>query len=138
MTDQEKAAEIFNSGFNCSQAVLSTFAPRLGMPREQAMKTASAFGAGIARSQGTCGAVTGALMVLGLAYFSEDDPAGSKTACYEAGQKFLKVFEQENGSVCCRDLLGTTLEEAADKDLFRTVCADMVRSAAALLEDFLP
>ena len=57
----EAAAQCFNETFNCAQAVFSAFARELGLDREMALKTAAAFGGGMAGTGATCGAVTGAL-----------------------------------------------------------------------------
>jgi C_GCAxxG_C_C family probable redox protein len=72
---KEKTIDAFRKGFNCSQAVLSSFSPDLGLEKETALKIACGFGAGMAKLQETCGAVTGAVMVLGLKYgkYKEDD-----------------------------------------------------------------
>ncbi|MBN2008446.1 C_GCAxxG_C_C family protein [candidate division KSB1 bacterium] len=66
MTRPEKAVELFNSGFACSQAVLAAYAPMLGLSEDLALKIACPFGGGIARSGATCGAVSGAIMTIGL------------------------------------------------------------------------
>ena len=66
MSRVEQAVSCFQGGFNCSQAVLSTYAQDFGLDREAALKLAAGFGGGMGRMAGTCGAVTGAFMVLGL------------------------------------------------------------------------
>lgn len=66
MNNSEKAVSCFNNGFNCTQAVFGTFAPGMGVPEAVAFKIACPFGAGMGRMQETCGAVTGAFMVIGL------------------------------------------------------------------------
>jgi C_GCAxxG_C_C family probable redox protein len=58
----------FRGGLNCAQAVFSVYGPLYGMERQQCICVAAPFGAGIARTQDICGAVTGSLMVLGLRY----------------------------------------------------------------------
>ena len=83
MSHEEKAIKIFWEKFNCSQAVLGAFAEELGMSEEQAMKVALCFSAG-ARKGEVCGAVSGAIMVLGLKYSQVgDDEAESKAIAYE-------------------------------------------------------
>ena len=77
------AIEKFSNGFNCSQAVLSVFAEDLALSEETAVSIASGFGGG-ARNGQLCGAVTGAVMALGLKYYStRQEPAktqGSHTS----------------------------------------------------------
>jgi C_GCAxxG_C_C family probable redox protein len=63
-----QALENFKNGYNCAQSVLSVLAPDLGLHQDTAMKLSSPFGSGIAYMQETCGAVTGALMAIGLKY----------------------------------------------------------------------
>ena len=58
----------FSDDLDCAQALVSTYGPELGLDRETAIKVADAFTGGIGRTGETCGAVTGALMVLGLKY----------------------------------------------------------------------
>ena len=92
-----------------------------------------------------CGAVSGALMVLGLLYgHSESDDLDTKTKAYAITEEYMNRFIKKNGSVVCRDLLGYDLskpEEKAvilEKNLFRTVCPNMIRSAVKLLDEMMP
>jgi C_GCAxxG_C_C family probable redox protein len=134
------AGTLFEQGFTCSQAVLAAFAERHGLDRDLALKLACAYGGGIARGGGTCGAVSGALMAIGLAHGRtriEDEAAREKT--YAATRTFLERFRAEHGSDLCRELLGVDIstregsEAAAKAGLFRTRCPLLVRSAARLV-----
>lgn len=133
------ALENFDQGFNCAQAVLAAFAPRHGLSREHALKIACPFGSGMMRGS-TCGAVTGSLMVIGLAHGrcnSGDMAARSKT--YALAQAFQDRFDAQHGTCSCEELLGldpTTPEgrtAALDRGLFETRCPQFVRSAVNLL-----
>ena len=88
--------------FNCSQSVLSAFAAQYGLDKETALKLASPFGGGVARRGEICGAVTGALLVLGLAR-GADKPAG-KDEIYRLSQEFMRLFEEKHGTLLCREL----------------------------------
>ena len=68
MKKSEKAVEYFRNKFNCSQSVLTVFSNEYGLSENDCLKMACAFGGGMGRQQQTCGAVTGALMALGLKY----------------------------------------------------------------------
>ena len=68
MTRSENATLYFADTFNCSQSILASFGQEFGLTEEQCLKLGTAFGGGMARSQMTCGAVTGALMVLSLKF----------------------------------------------------------------------
>lgn len=134
------AVTLFEQGFTCSQAVLAGFAGRYGLERDAALRVACAFGSGMARCASTCGAVTGALMAIGLAYGRtriEDEAARENT--YGAARTFLERFRQEHGSDLCRELLGVDVgslegrEAAAKAGLFQTRCPAFVRSAAKIV-----
>jgi C_GCAxxG_C_C family probable redox protein len=121
--------------------VLSTYGTRFGLDRETAFKVAGAFGGGMSRMGETCGAVTGAFMVIGMKHGKTragDDDAREKT--YELVNEFAARFKRKNGSVLCRELLGHDLsteegrEAVAEKNLFITVCPRFVRDAGEILE----
>ena len=68
MNRVERAVSSFKEGFRCSQALLSTYGVQFGLNREVALRISEAFGGGMGRMGETCGAVTGAFMVIGLRY----------------------------------------------------------------------
>ena len=140
MTKSEKALELFSSNFNCSQAVLTAFAPDFGLDEKLALMLGTQFGGG-ARNAEMCGAVSGALMVLGLKYgHFESENNEQKQRAYAIAVEFTKRFKERNGSIVCRDLLGYDLTKTEDsacikeKNLFRTVCPEMIKSAVEVLE----
>jgi C_GCAxxG_C_C family probable redox protein len=137
----ELAVATFGEGFNCSQAVLSAFAPDLGLDRETALRVSGAFGAGIARMGQTCGAVSGALMVLGFKYSqveAGDKPAKEKM--YAIAREFMARFEARNGSILCRELLGYDISTPEgmqlirEKGLFVSLCPKLVGDAIEIVE----
>ena len=65
-TKSDIAAEIFSKGFSCSQAVFASLSSEYGVDSDTAKKIAGAFGGGIASNGELCGAVSGALMAIGL------------------------------------------------------------------------
>ena len=93
-----KAADFFSRDFNCAQSVLAAFAGQLGLAESDLLKLASPFGGGVARRGHICGAVSGGLMVLGLAQ-GADHPSG-KEAAYKLGQEFLRQFSPGMGPSC--------------------------------------
>jgi len=68
MSRVEEAVSCFADGFSCSQSIVSTYGTEFGVDREKALKISTGFGGGMGRLGGTCGAVTGAIMVIGLKY----------------------------------------------------------------------
>jgi C_GCAxxG_C_C family probable redox protein len=144
MSNIERATATFQEKFSCSQAVLSAFAPELGLNREVALKVAGAFGGGMARTGQTCGAVTGALMVIGLKHgqiLADDLLAKEKT--YALAQEFLKRFQERHGATLCPALLGYDIGDpqemqiAKDKGLFTSLCPRLVADAAEILQEIL-
>lgn len=138
----ERAAELFASGVNCSQAVLGAFSQAGDIPEDVAFRVAAGFGGGIGRTGGMCGAVSGAVMALGVLAPPSDprDPAG-KANLYELVQSFLEEFAKAHGSISCRDLLGCDIGtsegylEARGQGLFDGRCPGFVRTAAELVEE---
>ena len=144
MKKTDRAASVFADGYNCAQAVFSTVAPGLGLDEETAARIATPFGGGMARMGGTCGAVTGAFMALGLAR-GGGRPADRETKeeMYVIALEFVKRFMERNGSIVCRDLLGCDIgtheghERAKQQGLFDTVCSKLVKDAVEIVEDML-
>ncbi len=146
MNRSDRAVQLFKQGFNCSQSVLCAFAEDFGLDFETAARLASPFGGGIGRMRDVCGAVSGALMALGLKRgYSVAGDINSKSELYKTVQDFADKFRHENGSIYCRELLG--LKKACPNDPVPTPrterfyksrpCAELVRSAAELLEQLV-
>lgn len=143
MNSVEKAQEYFKKGFNCSQAVFTTFAVDMGMPEEMALKVATQFGGG-ARKGEMCGAVSGALMVLGLKYgHCHYDALEEKANAYKISEDFMNRFIEKNGMVVCRELLGYDLSKPQDAEkikelnLFKSICPKMIQCATEIVEEML-
>ena len=130
----EKAAELFKSGCNCSQAVFAAFADEVGLSEDQAKLVACGLGGGVGRMREVCGAVSAAAMIIGMRLGPD------KMNAYPAIQDFCAKFKERAGSIVCRELLagtGATQGGAPEK---RTVeyyesrpCLGLVKLAAELL-----
>lgn len=144
MTRIEKAEEMFKNGFNCSQAVLSVFAEEMGLSEDTALKIATQFGGG-ARKGEICGAVSGALMVLGLKYGHGycENMSEAKGKAYGIAEEYMNRFAKVNGSVVCRELLGYNISKPKDMakikelGLFQKTCPEMIKNAVEILEEML-
>ena len=143
MCKQEAATTCFSEGFNCAQSVFSAFCEEFGLDTTTALKISCSFGAGMGRLAKTCGAVTGAYMVLGLKYgkFLKEDNQ-SKEINYAKVQEFSKRFTKMNGSIQCSELLEgydistpEGMEQAKNKGLFSSLCTKYVADAVGILED---
>ena len=124
--------------------MLSSFGEEFGLDRELGLKVAGAFGGGMARMGETCGAVTGALMVIGLKYGkTKAGDEGAREKTYESVGEFMKRFKSRHGSLLCRELLGYDLSNpeerttASEKGLFTTLCPQFVKDTAEILEEIL-
>jgi C_GCAxxG_C_C family probable redox protein len=137
----QRAENFFEQGYSCSQSLLCAFSGQLGLDEETAIKIASPFGGGIARQGETCGAVTGALMVLGLKF----GPlvGDSKETIYAISQDFLRRFQDQHTSIKCKQLIDydisqpEELQAAREANAFHKTCPELVRSAAEIVKSML-
>ncbi|MBO5054943.1 MAG: EAL domain-containing protein [Lachnospiraceae bacterium] len=120
MTHKEKAQQLLNQQYHCSQALLGAFAADLGLDLKTAFKISTCFGGGM-RQGGTCGCITASLLVLGMVlgfYDSQDreqEIYGNKKT-----EEFIRLFtEQMNGAVNCRDILGKDISKPEDMAFIR-------------------
>ena len=140
-TPAETAVTLFSQHFNCSQSVFSALASQFGLDEKTALKLASPFGGGVARRGELCGAVTGALLALGLAR-GTDKPA-SKEEIYRLSQEFMRRFEEKHASILCRNLINCDLstpagyQAAAEKGVFRSICPALVGDAVEIVQTLL-
>ena len=99
MSYSEKATELHESGCNCCQAVLGACCEKWKMDPETAYRLGAFFGGGMRRGE-VCGALTGALMALGLQYGDENNRKSTKSL------EMMKAFREKYGSILCRELVG--------------------------------
>ena len=142
----ELAKNNFLIGYNCAQAVAVAFHDLMGLTEEEAAKMASPFGGGFGRMREVCGAVSGMTLVLG-ALEGNPDPTDkeAKTRIYERERELLAKFQEAQGSIICRELLGIrkdALESATPSD--RTTayyqsrsCLSSVEMAARILQEYV-
>ena len=108
--------------FNCCQSVLVPFADVCGLDRDTAFQLGANFGSGM-RHGSTCGAVTSALMVLGLAGRGPDEAT-----------EFMRRFREKNGDLDCAQLLQNAKERGEER---KPHCDRLVFDAVEILEDLL-
>jgi len=144
LSKAEKAKKQFEKGFSCAPAVLSAYAERLGLEETLALRIACGFGGGIGHTGRTCGAVTGAVMVIGLKHGQADlADEESRQKTHELIKKFIDKFTKLHGSIECRELIGYDLSNSAglklarQSGIFQKECAGFVHDAARILEDIL-
>ena len=138
MKKSEIAKEKFRH-YNCCQSVLAPFADEYGLNEKTIMKLASGFGGGMGRGE-TCGAVTGAYMVLGLKNNSYLSLPEAKANIKAMVKNFDTKFIEKHGSLLCRNLIGYDIsipeeaEKAKGKGVFDNICPALVYSSVEILE----
>jgi len=145
MDKTKEALEYFRNKFNCSQSVLTPFGTEFNLSADECLKIATAFGGGMGRQQQTCGAVTGALMAIGLKYGKGiNDDEVKKQFTYSKTREFFEEFKNIHGSANCRELLDgldmTDPEEhkiIMERKLFDIKCEEYVASAVKITERLL-
>lgn len=135
-----EAVERFKTGDNCAQSILGTYGPDYNLSQDECLRISSGFGGGMRRGE-VCGAVSGAVMVLGLNFDPGDISPTSREAVNADTLNFTNRFESECGSLRCMDLLGCDISTpegrlaAKVKNTSETVCPHLVQTAAVLLEE---
>lgn len=143
MTKQETIDRVlkhFDERYACSQSILLTFCGRFGLEEETAKRLSSTFGGGMGRLREKCGALTGAFMVLGLAYGNTNPKdLQTKLAAYSKVRELNEAFEKIYGASQCRELLKKHATEAdiAQRKHHDLICRKVVGEAAGLLYDML-
>lgn len=140
----KRAAAAFSGGQNCAQAVAAAFAGDHGLDEETMRKLACGFGGGLAHTGRTCGAVSGAVLAIGLARGTgvPGDREG-KEQCYVLVREFLRRFVERHGSVDCTDLVGYDLSDPAglaaarEAGVFLDRCPGYVADAVSIAEEVL-
>ena len=139
MSRAERAKEYFQSGYNCTQAVMLAFEDLLNLPRDTLLAVALPMGGGLGRLRQTCGALTGACMCLGLLF-----PERAKGEIYSLVQEAARRFRERNGSINCGELLSgagvnadrSSLPEERSAEYYKKrPCADLAFDAAEILEE---
>jgi C_GCAxxG_C_C family probable redox protein len=138
----DRALELFAEGYSCSQSVFAAMSPALGLDARMALKIASTFGGGMGLGS-TCGALTGAMMVLGLAAgFSEYSPE-AKDATGDLNRDLVWRWQQRMGAIDCRDILQIDPTDKAQKQAARDAgvlaerCPNCVQAAVEIVHEML-
>jgi C_GCAxxG_C_C family probable redox protein len=135
----------FQQGYSCSQSVFSALAERWNIAPDVSLRIAAGFGGGIARSAKTCGCVSGAIMAIGMAQqdIGPERNRSEKEKTYEVCRRFMRAFEQRNGSLLCSELLGCDistpegLAKARQEGVMQSLCARLVQDAVEIVEGIL-
>jgi C_GCAxxG_C_C family probable redox protein len=145
MKKADNAIDYFRNQFNCSQAVFTVFGTEYGLHENECLKVACAFGGGMGRQQYTCGAVTGAMMVLGLKYGKAiNDTEEKKQMTYSKTRELFAEFNKLYGTTNCRELLnGLDMNNPEDhkkiieQGLFDTKCEKYVTDCVLIVDKIM-
>ncbi len=143
MDSDNGAVQKFLDGNSCSQAVLTQYCEMAGLEKTSALKIASGFGAGMQMGK-TCGALSGACMVLGLLLGGKEiGTSEGRREVSDAIVELTRKFRERNGMTDCRDLLGCDISTseglviAKEQQLFTTVCPRFVRDVSELVRELV-
>lgn len=117
----EEAVKRKKCGYNCAQAVACAYCDYTGVDEETMKNITQAFGVGMGTMEGSCGAIIGAGIVLGMA-----NQERQKTV--KDMRTIMTEFRERNGSVTCKVLKGI------ETGVVLRECDDCVRDAAEFLE----
>lgn len=145
MDRKEKAIQHFYEGYNCTQSVVLAFEDLIPIKREQLLKMVSPFGGGMGRLREVCGSVSAMFFILGTLYGYNDPKAkDEKAEVYAKVQALAKAFEEKNGSIVCRELLGLDKkreepipEERSEEYYKKRPCPEIIGMAAQIIDDFI-
>ena len=146
MSRGEIAKNYFLNGYNCSQSVVLAFSDMTGFDEKSLAMLAQPFGGGMGGMREVCGTVSGMWIVLG-ALFGDSEPKHPKqrNELYARVRELAQKFEEDNGSLICRELLGLVPLGSAKNAVGgvpvvnknKRPCPELVKYAADLLDEYI-
>ena len=143
MTRAEKARAFFEAGYNCAQSTAMAFSKDIGLDEKYVARLISGFGGGFSLKREICGAVSGITFVMGaLKGYDKPNDLVIKRELYDKVRALIDQFEEQKGSLLCREFLGLKKGEFEPVPSERTPeyyknrpCGELVYQAARILED---
>lgn len=140
----KRAEQFAEKGFLCSEAVLLALSEAQNIKSEIIPRIATGFGAGISRHGEVCGALSGAVMGLGLRFGrSQVSETPQDTSPYQFGQTMVNLFASRFGHIRCRDILDLDIssdegvKKYREQNLWESKCRELIRIATELAFDLL-
>lgn len=132
MTKKELAIAKHDKKYNCAQAVACTFAEEIGVDEKMLFRALEGFGLGMGGMQGTCGALSGAILLAGLKNSDGnlENPA-TKADTYRLSKEMLRRFSEKTGSSVCKELKGVGTGNVLCS------CPDCIRCGVEVVEEVL-
>ena len=142
--DEKMIQEQFMKGYDCSQVVLSHFAEKLGLTKDEANKVSACFGGGMMQAD-ACGAFTGALMAIGLKYghYDPEKLMEQKGTMQQKCAEFKAKFAEKYPGCHCQDIMGYNIttpegfQRAIDSGDMMTICPRLVREVIEILDEVI-
>lgn len=140
----EVAIKSFQDGLNCAQSVLTSFKDEINLSESDLLKISAGFGGGIGKLQKTCGAVTGAVIAIGM--IDENLVATNRDSRDKLNhkiQEFNSQFKKIHKTSECRTLLGIDLisDDGAgqfeDQGLGELVCEKCIADSVNIVESIM-
>lgn len=139
-TRYRQTLEYFSQGFNCAQAIVASYTDRSGLSREDSLGVAAGFGGGIAGMQKTCGAITGAIIVLGSSLYNPDNPTVSTHIIKQYGQTLAKLLENKYGNTNCKGIINKEKKITAQNNAQKKqgeICLEVLKDTCTILDEML-
>ncbi len=132
MTKKELAIALHDKKYNCAQAVACAFAEEIGVDMQTLFQACEGFGLGMGGMNGTCGAISGAIMLAGFKNSDGniDNPA-TKASTYQLSKVILEKFAAKNQATRCRDLKGV------DTGCMLRSCPGCIEDAVEIVQEVL-
>uniref|UniRef100_UPI004055CC17 C-GCAxxG-C-C family protein n=1 Tax=Acetatifactor sp. TaxID=1872090 RepID=UPI004055CC17 len=132
MTKKELAIHLHDKKYNCAQAVACAFAEEIGVDMQTLFQACEGFGLGMGGMNGTCGAISGAVMLAGFKNSDGDiDNPGTKASTYQLSKAILDKFAEKNQATRCRDLKGV------DTGTVLRSCPGCIEDAVEIVQEIL-
>jgi C_GCAxxG_C_C family probable redox protein len=102
----DRAAQLREQGYNCAQSVACAFSDEVALDAQQLFQLTEGFGGGMGGKDGTCGAISGAVVILSLLTSKSDPLHPTKQETYQRVRQVFDTFVRTTGSSVCRELQG--------------------------------
>ena len=132
---EERVAEIKDKhtrGYNCAQIVLCSYAEELGIDEETLFRISEGFGAGMGGMTETCGAISGAVAIMGFVMSDGMENPKTKGQTYKLSREIAKRFGEKHTTTVCGTLKGV----GSDKGPLRS-CPGCIDDAVEIACDVL-
>lgn len=141
MNKIQEAEKRFIEGYACSQAIFSTYSEEYNIDPKIAICLSAGLGGGVCMGR-TCGAVTGAILMIGLVLGENNsETSEGRKKIKESVVKFTNRFKELNGTTECKDLLSLDIstpegmKTAIERNVFKTICPKFIRDSSEILEE---